>query len=475
MQKIYLLVIVITSLVSTGYSAIQEGIDNIIAKAPTDINIGVKIQSMDTGKVLYEKNADRYFMPASTQKTLTAAAALYYLGRDYTFKTTLYASNAPRDKTISGNLYIKFMADPTLTTEDMRDLINQLTKQGIKRITGHVYLDNSFLDEKSYGSGWMWDDQNDCFSAPVNAIVLNHNCFDVNLRAGKHTGGPTQIEEINNDSALIYTPVINHTITRDFTADDDACLLDVKVDSNNVYNLTGCVPPGSLQTLSFAINNVKPYSAQLIADLFKQADIQYEGSIGFASTPSSARELASHYSEPLINILVIMLKKSDNLIADTVFKTLGAVYFHQQGNWRNGERAIRAILSQKANVKLLDDQILDGAGLSRYNLITPNEMSQLLYAVYNNAHIGGDFIQGLPIAGVDGTLANKGGGRNSVLRSNIQAKTGTMTGVLALAGYIYTKQNHILSIDIMMNNFPGKVYPYFYLEMQIADYLIRNE
>jgi D-alanyl-D-alanine carboxypeptidase/D-alanyl-D-alanine-endopeptidase (penicillin-binding protein 4) len=454
---------------------IDKNIQAILARVPDNLNVGITVQSMETGKIVYESNANRYFTPASTQKILTAAAALFYLGKDYQFNTLIYSDRPYNgEKILKGNLYIKFGGDPNLTVTHIQEMISQLKKMGLKKITGKVYIDNTHFNGDPYASGWIWDDANSCFSAPVDAIMINHNCFNATLIAGKKEGGKTQIK---GDSALLrYTPIDNEVVTRkNITLDDTECILDVSVDQNNRYHLTGCVSPKASDLyLSFALRYVKPFTQKLLTDLFAQQQITVGGNIEFSAIPQQSFEIVRHASPPLSELVRSMLKRSDNLIADGLFKSLGAAYYKKSGNWVNGARAVSEILKTRAQVTLDTSKIYDGSGLSRYNLLTPNNFSELLYAIYHDEVIGGDFINGLPLFGVDGTLANKMSSKDKALQAALQAKTGSMSGVLSLAGYVYTKKKKVLSIVILMNNFPNKSSKYFFTQMEIANYFTAN-
>ena len=161
------------------------------------------------------------------------------------------------------------------------------------------------------------------------------------------------------------------------------------------------------------------------------------------------------------------------LIADSLLKRIGAYYFHAPGAWKNGSKAIQQILTKEAGITFQKNTIVDGAGLSRYNFLTPSQLSQVLYYSYRNQKIVDHFFEALPIAGKDGTLAYR---MKSFLNPqiDIRGKTGTMAGISTLSGYITTADHRRLSYVIMVNDYTGKHRPYRHVEDQICELLAES-
>ncbi len=472
-QRFICLIILAIAYVQLSYASdsdLQQGLDKIIAHALGNPHVALKVQSMETGKILYNRDSDSYFLPASVLKTITASAALLYLGPNYHFHTLIYTDN----KTITagkllGNVYFVFNGDPLFKTEDLQAMVQQLKAKGITQINGNVYIDYSGFSGQRWGHGWMWDDKNTCFSTGVTPLVINHNCFQVKVKGGKRDGAASSLQLFY---PMPFTPVINETKTEDKKPQfsPDYCPLDVDVSDDNRYYLSGCIAPGREYTLSFGIQNVSLYARQLLQQLFAQEGIKIASPVNVAVAKNKYL-LVDHESKPLSDLLHQMLKKSDNLISDTLLKTMGRQHYGGVGSWYSGVTAVKTVLEQDANIDLSKDMIVDGSGLSRYDLITADQLSHLLNFMYHNEKVGKYFINDLPIAGVDGSLKYRS---NPVIYQNVRAKTGTMQGVLALAGYIQTRQNHIVSFVLLMNGFTGKFYPYYFLESDIEEYLVKN-
>ena len=188
-----------------------------------------------------------------------------------------------------------------------------------------------------------------------------------------------------------------------------------------------------------------------------------------AARPSDTL-LAQHDSLPLKAIIKEMIKESDNLMTNAVFKKLGSTYFQSRGTWQNSLQALKKILETTTHIDFTQNLINDGAGLSRYNLLSPKQLSKALYYAYRKSSINAAFVDALPIAGIDGTMAYRL--QDQRKKNRIRAKTGSMTGVTSLAGYIATKHHGPVSFVIMVNGFVKPRKPYIFLQDQICRYLV---
>jgi D-alanyl-D-alanine carboxypeptidase/D-alanyl-D-alanine-endopeptidase (penicillin-binding protein 4) len=458
-------------------SRTYRNLNNLILHTPGNPDVGVIVQSMQTGKILFQKNANRHFTPASTLKIVTATAALSFLGGNYQYTTQIYATNKISHGVLNGNLIIVFSGDPTLTSHNLSQLITKLRHIGLTRIQGNIFINNLIFDKIDAAPGWMWDDMNFCWSAPANAIMLNHNCFHFYLESGKNPGDKTTLLFANR---LHYISIDNKTVTKSDKA--NLCPLTLTANNTNHYTLTGCATPDQSKLLmDVAIHNPTLYATKLITHLLQKNHIQLSGHILVGTTKQKSFFLVEHKSKPLRIIITTMLKNSDNLIANSLLRKIGAIYFQQQGNWRNGVNAVLLVLQQKTGIDPATFTMVDGAGISRYNMITPLQLSHILNYDYHNFSINPEFIVALPIAGVDGTLhkhhyTDHPGiyAVNPDIVGKLRAKTGTMKNVVSLAGFLQTKQGHILSVVIIINNFNGQYYPYRLLEAQITEYLAEH-
>jgi len=441
-------------------------ISNILDTSAGDTNVGIIIKSLDSGAVLYERNAKHFFMPASILKIVTAITALDYLGSDYKFVTKIITNSQEiKNGTLNGDIYLHFDGDPTLTKNDLEQLISQLSTLGIKTIRGNIYIDDYIYDQKKYAKGWMWDELNLCYAAPIAGIIINKNCFSLELNST--TDG--KIAKITEKDTQPLSSIYSNVITKSKASD---CQLNINATENNEYYLNGCIFPKKQPiTIQVPIKNLRLYSQRLLVSLLQKYSIDITGKIGTAPMIQNGYILASHSSEPLNQLVAKMMKHSDNLIANSLYKKISSYYFNSEGTWLNGGKAAKQILIQNARINLEKAKIFDGSGLSRYNLITPEQMMQLLVFAYNDSDINQDFIKSLPIGGIDGSLHWRLGKKDII--NKIIAKTGTMTGISSLAGYIETVSHKKLAFVIMFNSFSDSPRKYEQIEDRICEILVR--
>lgn len=445
-------------------SNLNHGIQKILSQSKMPVHTGIVVRNAKTGRLLYSQHSHYLFEPASVQKLFTATAAIKYLGPHFTFKTHLLSNGIIKNHTLNGNIAIKFNGDPSLSNDDLAQLLDVLRTKGITKINGHVYLDTSAYDNVYYPPGWLWDDLSYSYAAPLSAIIINKNKFILRLTPAKHIGAkPSLSVDIPND-VIHFT---NHVKT---TAEyNKHCPLTIYSDANNHFTLDGCLnKKWGRQRRNLSIRNPIPYAKTVIRQILKDDGIRIKGKITVLHVNNKYKLLNENRSPTLRALIKKMLKKSDNLITDTFFKQLGHQYFKHQGNWQNGARALKIIL-KPTGIDFKKNLINDGAGLSRYDLISPLQLSQLLKYIYTQPSIKPVLMEALPIAGIDGTLVGRM--YSEAKDKRIRAKTGTMTGITALAGYIYTRHLGILSFTIMMNGFLGKSHPYTQLEDRVCEYL----
>jgi D-alanyl-D-alanine carboxypeptidase/D-alanyl-D-alanine-endopeptidase (penicillin-binding protein 4) len=402
---------------------------NILGKIkPPHSHTALYAKNLITGEVIYEENADTLLLPASAQKLLTAVATTAYLGPDFRFHTRLYSHFPIRGGKIPGDVYLKFSGDPTLTSQHISLLLKQLSDQGLSRIEGNFYLVGNG-NEQQQAPGWVWDDLGICFAAPVSSFVINQNCVHGKLKT-KLASETSQLQ------FSPYLPIkIHNTAVFDKSKTVTFCDLDLKRLANNEFTLSGCYPGNKGIKLAIAITDPALFAKDTVERLIKNSQIKISGGIFVTHSLAQHTSLIGlHSSKALPELLDIMLLKSDNLIADSLLKQLGQAYFKQAGSFTNGSRAMREVLTQ-AGVDLAHAQIVDGSGLSRYNLISAKQLSQVLNLIYTDQRFKG-LIDSLPISGVRGTLEYKSYFNKKPLVNYIYAKTGSMQGVDNLAGFI---------------------------------------
>lgn len=386
-----LIFVLILSAPFSNLAFLQEQINalkHVVKNKDPYVNIGIYAISPGDNQYLYEKNIDRLFTPASNTKLFTAAAALSILGPEYCYCTKLVTDGCQDGNMLHGNVYLKAAGDPTLTMQNLENLFYGLKEKGIEIIDGNVCIDLTIFD----------DCQEEYFGRGY--------CVD--------------------DFGFLYNlPTTSLTIDRNIITDSNG---------NDLV-----------------INNPQEHVLSVVKCLLDKLEITCQENILICQSPNSKLEMvAQHCSKQLKDLVAHMLKVSDNLYANALFKTLGAYQSKSPGSWQNGKQAVKSFLKNAVGIEPTDIVIEDGAGLSLYNLITPRQVVQLLTWIYNQPELFEIFKDTLAISGTDGTLLNRLKDHPGI----VKAKTGTLgSGVSALSGYILDSDHDPIIFSILINNF----------------------
>ncbi|MGJ3500944.1 D-alanyl-D-alanine carboxypeptidase/D-alanyl-D-alanine endopeptidase [Piscirickettsia salmonis] len=425
---------------------LQSCLHEVLAPITSTHHVGLYVQSLNHGKIQYDYHAEQSFTPASTQKILVATAALLQLGSHYQFETKVgYIKSQLKNHILAGNLYFKFSGDPTLTRYDLRQMLAELKRQGVHQVKGSIVVDQSIFRAPLRAPGWLVDNLQICYAAPISSIMIDQNCVHAVLSAKK---GRVKLSS-NPDFRLINQLTV-------MAYGSPLCQLHLNFDRNNNLYADGCLRRNREVYLALAVNNPQDYFSQLIQEQAKQLGLQFRRGVkvvsGHYPAHSSARphllltEL-KHHSVKLRDIIHHMLKVSDNIEAEVLTKLLGYTVYHQAGSWDNGTRAVKHILKQVPGLNSKRLTIYDGSGLSRYNLLTPKELNAVLQFAAHRFGLKSDFANSLSIPGVDHTWAGSSVDPNYLAL----VKTGSMMGVHNLVGYIEPKGGRAMSFAFMTN------------------------
>lgn len=445
-------------------TALQSAIDKLILDVDPNVHVGIEVVSVKTGKKIYQKNANQLFIPASSLKLFTGAAALYQLGNDFQFETQILSDGKIKDGVLEGNLYLKGSGNPEFTLENLEELVFSLKLAQIDEVTGSVIADNTDFDGIVQGPGWLWDEEAEYWNSPMDALVVNHSCLNLWVKPAEKASKPPLV--------YVYPKTPFVTIQNTATTVEKTGELKVGRKPSSKENLIEIC--GSLQMNQCAKEYQVPlesphlYSIHLLKDLLTKFGIRFNGYLTARGTPAKASLIATHRSQPLGILVQKMMKESDNLAADCIFKKLGQKRYGSPGSWQNGGQSVREFLTQKVGLDVENMVMFDGCGLSRYNLVSPHQVVSLLSWMQKQFKCSAEFMASLPIAGVDGTLKN----RMTNLQHNVRAKTGGMSGVSSLSGYLTTKDGDLLAFSIITNGFVKPSIDYKYqLEDKICTLL----
>lgn len=441
-------------------------IDTLLLGVGENLNVGLIVENLNTGTVIYQKNADRYFMPASNGKLFTAFAALQYLGPYFTYQTRLFADVSKiQNGVLNDNIYVQFSGDPTLTMAQLDHLISALAKAGIQRINGSIIVDDTAFDKSVMSPGTSWDDKKYCFGAPVSALMIEHNCVAAFLKPADKPGQPAYL-------FLPNQPQFVHFQSTAFTGmpNADDCKPTIEATDESTYTIRGCVKAkDTIKEFVVPIHNPRLYTQAALIYLLNKNLITNTHDVKFQKITTPPNVLASNASPPLQVLINTMLKESDNLIANALFKTMGLVYTQKPGSWKNGSAALQDIFVKAISSDFAKLSLKDGAGASRYNFVTPKQIISLLRKAYSQSYRN-VFMAALPISGLDGTL--KWRMNTPEMTGKIYAKTGTMTAVTALSGFLVTKNQQTLIFAMIINGFVDSESKYKILEDKVCQILV---
>lgn len=445
-------------------SMLTDAITRIVSEGSGHARMAVYVRSMQNQDTLFSHNAYQWFTPASTLKMFTAESALLFLGPEYRFSTQLLtdAKNV-QNGILQGNLYVILSGDPTLTFSDLLRLGLALRASHIQAIKGNVYIDNFDFDTVGYGPYWRKEDIGYCYAAPISASIVNRNCISLSVVPSKSAG---KNAEILTYPDYFYPPIKNYVMTK---SSGKGCGVSLSIDKSHALAIQGCLGKNQNAVgVSYVVTNIADYDVQMTKAMLNRLMINVFGTVMLGHAPMHLTMIGQHESKPLHVLITEMLKRSDNIIAGALFKKLGELFTHEQGSWKTGGIAVKAILAQYAGINLANARILDGSGLSPEDYILPSHMMDLLNFVYHHYPTNYEFISALPIAGVDGTLRY----RMSNIAGRVRAKTGTIDGVVSLGGYVFTNDKEPLAFVIMINGFQkGMAWQYKGYEDQIVTIL----
>ncbi len=450
--------------------------DPVLATATT----GVHVVNLTRGEVVYARNAKKLFHPASNMKLFTSVAALVAMGPEHRLITRAAIDSAavPAD-TLRSPIWLIGSGDPEFTLGDMAAMVEQLVALGITTIDGDIICDATALDSLYMGEGWMWDDKSSWFWPPLSAMVVNRNTVEFYLKADSLPGAPARFRTV---PAMPYFEVVNSSIslTRDslrtLLADTTQRIEWLKAErrwqkEQEIVDITGYALIGAPEKkFTIEVVDAARYFGSVFRELCRRAGIRITGTIRRGQAPENARVIAGHASPPMSSLLTAMNKPSDNLHAELLLKLAGAAAYGPPGTAEKGIRVIKDFLGQ-AGIDTATIRFSDGSGVSRYNLVTPETITGLLRAVHERFAFSSEFIASLPIAGVDGTLDDRMHG--SAAEGVLHAKTGSLSGVSTLAGYVPSADGDLLAFSIMMSHFTGDADARRRVQDRICDVLAR--
>lgn len=405
--------------------------------------VGIMVYDLTSDSLVFAHQADKLYRPASTEKVITSVTALAKLGTDYPFVTRVAHTGEIRDSVLKGDVYVVGDFDPVFMEKDLERFSDSLLEHGIRRIEGKLIGDVSLMDSVYWGPGWSWDDTPYSFQPYLSPLMLNRGCVEVTVEpAGKGLQGTVEVSPLSD-----YYQVENRSVSQTPSAGKLVITRDW-LEQGNCIQVSGCISAKRTKTLN--LYNSKAFFLETFRYQLAQWGIQVD-SLGYGNCPLEARELV-RCTHPLEDVLKVTLKKSDNLAAEALFYHVGKHCTEKERSLSNadGQTGVLKYMKQLTGMNPDRFSIADGSGVSLYNYVSPHLLLSYLNYAYRHPAVFQPFYDCLPIAGIDGTLANRM--KKGRAYRNVRAKTGTVTGVSSLAGYVKAANGNWLSFVIINQN-----------------------
>lgn len=441
--------------------------DSILDAPPLHrAHVGIVVYDPGEDRILYARNAERHFVPASNQKYWPTATALHLLGPEFRYRTPVLGVGFDRTSGAARALVVPGQGDPTWSQrfhdEDLAVLgflADSLVAAGLQRVSGDLVVDASRFDESIIPGSWTFGNLNGTSAPPSGAFVVGEGIVRVRVQGGAAAGAPATVTP---EAPAGVVPVGNGVVTG--AADAPRRVTTGRGPWSDTLRLSGVVPAvGDAQVLRLPMTDPVRFAAEAFADALRERGVALEGGVRVVRDPLQAAahregraaangggpvpvvELASWTSPPLTDIVTAILQPSQNWIAEQLVRTLGAER-GDGGSWRAGIALQEAFLFGTVGIDSTALRMQDGSGMSHQNLVTPLAVVQLLDHA-RTATWGPAFRDGLTGPGRPGTLS----GRLGSLEGRMVGKTGTLSNVNALSGYLVTRDGRELIFSILSN------------------------
>jgi D-alanyl-D-alanine carboxypeptidase/D-alanyl-D-alanine-endopeptidase (penicillin-binding protein 4) len=429
----------------------------------------------DRGRVLFNRNGDRFSVPASNTKLVVSAAAAVLLPADYRVRTSVFANGTVSEGVLHGDLVLYGRGDPTWsarcfgidtlaagacdsTWTAVDAIADSLRAKGLRRITGRIVGDGSYFEPQIVHWNWGSFDLNWWYAAPVSGLGFHDNSVDFQITPGAALDQPPKITW-NPDLGMIGfenrartgPPDSGSTIGDNFFRRPGT--LDIWAEGTAALGRSPWIE-------SFALPDPNLYAARALATALQRKGISIEG--GAASTTDSiafravrlSTPLAEYLGRPLPDIIFPILNTSQNWFAEMLLKILGRE-IEGEGSWEKGLEVEKRFLIDSVKIDSTAFALDDGSGLSAGNLVTPHAFVQLLDYMYRHPKKA-PFIAALPHAQQPGSLLRRFAG--TPLEGRVMAKTGSIYRVNSLSGYIERADGRRITFSIQANghSVPGR-------------------
>ena len=437
-------------------TALVATLDQVLANSRlAGSTTALQVRDATSGAVVYSRNAEQRVVPGSNEKLMTSAAALEILGPGYKFHTYARYSGTKSGATVTGNLYLSGQGDPTLTYAQFDSIAAAVARAGITKVTGTLVADNSWFDRTPLGLDWSWQDEPYADNAPISALTVaadgNYNAGAVAVQT-KPGSAAAKAGVVTLTPANSVVKVVNNTVTG--ATGSTNTVSATRSHGTDTVTVSGSIPlGGAAKTSLVSVQDPTQVAIGVFRDALKRRGVTVVGSTTTGTAPSTAKTVVDHSSITLAQLLPYFLKLSNNGHAELLTKAMGrAKTPGSAGSWSTGLTAATGAL-KAMGVDTGRITMGDGSGLSRRDWLTTAQIATLLQAAQSRSWFA-TWYAALPIAGdpsplVGGTLASRM--RGTPAAGNLHGKTGTLTGVNALSGYVTDRGGRKLLFSSISN------------------------
>ena len=426
--------------VSIDLDSLTERIDQIIYEdMPEGTDVALMVYDLTNDTTLYAYREKIMCRPASVQKVITSVTALTSLGADYKFKTTLKAHGTiGSDSVLNGNLYLVGGLDPALNEHELRSMVSDLKQAGVNRINGTIYADVSIMDTMYWATGWCWDDAPASFQPYISPLMVHQGFVGIEVKPTSKGKAP----EVNIYPANTHIRVVNKSLTLCDTLGPLTITRDWMHNDNTIIVEGNCK---RRQSTDLSVVGSADFTFALFRQYLDEAGISY-GKYDWGRCPVIGREVST-VSHDLPQIVKEALKESNNLFAEAMFLQTGRLQYPREIRFKDAAKYLQEFVNRKFGMFSSSYNIVDGSGLSMYDMCSPQFIVDMLSLIYKDQDLYKIMYKSLPISGVDGTLKTRLSGKTTL--NKVHAKTGSVTGSCTLAGYIHTADGRDLAFCIM--------------------------
>jgi D-alanyl-D-alanine carboxypeptidase/D-alanyl-D-alanine-endopeptidase (penicillin-binding protein 4) len=417
------------------------------------VQVCALVVDLDTGETVLSREAQRLCRPASTMKLLTTSSICR---RDV---ERPFVTQAICDGTPAGELVLIGDGDPFLSTANLRWMADNLAAQGVEKIDGWVRVMDPLSGAPRWGEGWMWDDEPSTFQPLFSGIPVDRGCVTVALSG-----------EADSFAAELL-PVAGDLRTEVASFGGGLRVSRGRYREPDVVRVTGGLPDGEPTTRRISVPDPARFTGKVFADALRRAGIDCQDGVEVEARREVAAGITTQFERSLADVVVETNKVSDNLGAELLLRRLASMSeLHAVDLGPESETiGCMTVAADLEDLGVAADgfRIADGSGVSHYNLVSADLLVRILVDMDRRDDAGGRlFRRSLPVAGVDGTLKNRMKGTAAERR--VSAKTGTISAVSNLAGYVETRSGRRLAFAILCQNFVGPARPWRQLQDRIC-------